>query len=140
MTTLSRKDTRTLGYFCVGSTMLCLALDACFEWHLGWLGLMFACNGMLGVALIAEGTAGPFAVANRPLYRMIGVGIGLPPIVLTIHRWCTRGWSLSIDLVGLLIPLTVVAVFVWYMNTHDAAEDRQATHEELPGTGSENEE
>lgn len=135
MKTLSRKDTRVLGYFSVGTTMVCFALNACFGWSFGWMELVLACYGMLGVALIAEGSDVAFAGANRALYRILCLGMGLPPTIAMLSRWLTKGFEPSAAFGGLLLGMISLVSFAWYVHAHGVTADQQSTPEVSPGTG-----
>ena len=113
--TLTQKDSRTLGYFALSVAIVGMFLNALMGSTSGWSTLILSFFGMLSIATIAQAGNPNFLTSNRLLLPILMIGLGLVPVTLTVHRWITEGFTLNIDIVGLIFPILVVTMFSRYV-------------------------
>jgi hypothetical protein len=118
MKTLDQKDTRTLGYFCFGTGMMCLVGQAISQGVSGPVVLTLSSYTMLGIVLIASASNAEFQRQNPWLVRFILAGMVIPACGFVLYRLWTSGLSIGTSFAAVLPPLVALALFTWYCHTH----------------------
>ena len=118
MTTLKRKDVRTLGYFSFGIAAMCLLVLACSQGVSGWLSVSLSSYAMLAIVLIASANDPEFQRQNPWLVRFVLAGMILPAIGVTVSGWFSSEFSIWGIVAALVPPSVAIASFIWYRHAH----------------------